>query len=231
MIVAARAGHRQAEEAAGHHVHAIVPLVGAGHFDRAVVVIPGTESEEAGGRQRLVAGLLVQQVAGELRLHELVVGQVVVERLDHPIAIEVGVGIGAVAARIRIQAAVVVFAVAGDVEPDAAPALAVVRRCEQAVDHFGEGVGRGVFFEGRDFFGRGRQAGQVEASAADQVVLAGGLDGLEPFLFEFREHEAVDRGLGPARVLDGGRRRILERQQRPEGPALGGDRVLAVARH
>ena len=88
MIVAAGAGDGQAEEAASHHVDAVVPLVGAGHFDGAVVVIPGAEAEEAGRRQRLVTGLLVQQVAGELRFDERVVRQVVIERLDHPVAID-----------------------------------------------------------------------------------------------------------------------------------------------
>ena len=74
MIVAAGAGHGETEEAAGDHVDAIVPFVGAGYFDGAVVVIPGAQAEEAGCRQRLVARLLIQQVAGELRLDEGVVG-------------------------------------------------------------------------------------------------------------------------------------------------------------
>ena len=50
MIVTARAGHGEAEEAAGDHVDAVVTFIGAGHFHRAVVVIPGTEAEEAGRR-------------------------------------------------------------------------------------------------------------------------------------------------------------------------------------
>ena len=60
---------------------------------------------------------LVEQVGGELRRDELVVRQVVVERLDHPVAIEIRVRIGVVAAPHRIEAAVVVLAVARDVEP------------------------------------------------------------------------------------------------------------------
>ena len=53
MIVAARAGDGESEEAAGNHVDAVVTFIGAGHFDGAVVVIPGAEAEEAGGRQVL----------------------------------------------------------------------------------------------------------------------------------------------------------------------------------
>ena len=70
VVVAARAGHGEAEETAGDHIDAVVALVGAGYFHRTVVVIPGAEAEEAGGRQRLVTGLLVEQVAGELRFDE-----------------------------------------------------------------------------------------------------------------------------------------------------------------
>ena len=63
--------------------------------------------------------------------------------------------------------------VAGDVEPVAAPALAVVRRGEQAIDEAGEGVGGGVAFEGVDLLGRRRHAPEVDGGAADQGPLVG----------------------------------------------------------
>ena len=79
MIVAAGAADRQPEEAARDDVDAIVAFVGARDLDRAVVVVPGAEPEEAERRQRARARRLVQQIAGELRADELVVRQIVVE--------------------------------------------------------------------------------------------------------------------------------------------------------
>ena len=107
-------------------------------------------------------------IAGDLRLHELVVRHVVVERLDHPVAIEIRVGIGAVAAAHRIEAARIVFGVARDVEPAAAPRLAVPRRREQPIHDLREGVGRRVLLERVDLVGRRRQPGEIERRAADQ---------------------------------------------------------------
>ena len=65
--------------------------------------------------------------------------------------------------------------VAGEVEPVPAPALAVVRRREQPVDHLLVGVGRLVVEERVDLLRRRRQAGQVEGDAADECSrVAGG---------------------------------------------------------
>ena len=109
-----------------------------------------------------------------------------------------------IAARIGIQAAIIVFAVARDIQPEAAPALAIMRRSEQAVHNFGERVGRRVLFESRDLFGRRRQAGQIERGAADQIVLGGRSHRLDAFLFQMREDEAVDIGLRPFGSLTAG---------------------------
>ena len=142
-------------------------------FD-AVVVIPGTQAEESGGRERLVANRRIHQIAGQLSLYELVVRQVVVEGANHPVAIGPGVRIRAIAARVRIQAAVVVFAVARHVEPDAAPALAIMRRREQTVDNLRERVGRIVFLERRLISsGVGGSPVRSKISAAQQIVFRG----------------------------------------------------------
>jgi hypothetical protein len=61
VIVAARAADREAEEAARDDVDAVVPLVGARDLDRAVVVEPRPEAEEAQRRQRARARRFVSQ--------------------------------------------------------------------------------------------------------------------------------------------------------------------------
>ena len=80
----------------------------------------------------------IQLVARDLLLDEAVVGLVLVERLDHVIAIAPDVGPRLIA----LEAFAI--GVARQVQPVPRPALAVVRRGEQAVDHFLERIGRGV---------------------------------------------------------------------------------------
>ena len=74
MIVTAGTGYSQTKETASDHVDAVMPFIGAGYFHRAVVVVPGTQTEKAGCGQGLIARLLIEQVTGELRLDEGVVG-------------------------------------------------------------------------------------------------------------------------------------------------------------
>ena len=156
VVVAAGAADRQPEEAARHHVDAIVPLVRARDFDGAVVVEPGSEPEEPERGQRARPRRRVaEQIAGQLRADELVVRQVVVERLDDPVAIQIRVRVRVVAALVGIERAVVVLAVARDVEPQPAPRLAVVRRRQQPIDDLCERVRRVVLLEGVDLLGVG----------------------------------------------------------------------------
>ena len=77
-------------------------------------------AQKAGGDDLVLRGV-GQQVAGELLDDELVVGQVAVEGVDDPVAVEPD------EARLVLLEAVGV-GVARGVEPVAAPALAVVRR-------------------------------------------------------------------------------------------------------
>jgi hypothetical protein len=72
---------------------------------------------------------------------ELIVGQVLVERADDPVAVGVGVGV----APLLLEDVALGVGVAGDVEPVAAPALAVARRREEAVDHFRKRTRRFIF--------------------------------------------------------------------------------------
>ncbi len=229
VVVAAGAAHGEAQEAAAHRVHAVVALVGVGDLDRAVVVVPRPQPQEPERRQVAHAIAALEQVGGKLRGDELVVGQVVVERANHPVAIEVRIGIGIEAAAHRIEAAVVVFAVARHVEPHAAPRLAVAGRRQQAVDDLLVGVGRGVGEEGVDLFRRGRQAREVERHAPQQRALVGVTHRCEALGLELREHEPIDVGARPGGGLHRRRAGALQRTERPERALLGRDDLLARA--
>ena len=121
MIVAAGAPDRDAHERFGddvdlfvHNVHLILPLI-------QLVQVDGAHGEESCGDSILVTLLgriRGQQIARNLLDDELIVGQVPVEGVNHPIAIAPGEGKGGVA---RPSGG---FAVAGNIEPMASPAFA-----------------------------------------------------------------------------------------------------------
>src|SRR5207245_1044764 len=108
---------------------------------------------EAGG-DAVVHGRIREQVSGDLLDRELVEGHVGVEGVDDPVAV------GPDLARAVLLVAVGI-GVAGEVEPTAGPALAVVGAGEEAVDELLVGVGGGVFGESVGFLGRRRKADQV----------------------------------------------------------------------
>ena len=60
--------------------------------------------------------------------------------------------------------------VAGEVEPMPSPALSVVRRSQQVVDHLLPGIGGLISQEGFDLSWRGRQSDQVKVGAADEIT-------------------------------------------------------------
>jgi len=80
------------------------------------------QGEEADGRQRVLIRAERQPVGGKLLQNELVVRQVLIEGPDDVIAI--GVGPGEV--RLLKEHVPLGVRVAGDIEPVAAPAFAVV---------------------------------------------------------------------------------------------------------
>ena len=161
---------------------------------------------------------LGQQVAGELLDDEPVVGQVAVEGVDDPVAIEPDVP------RLVLLEPVGV-GVPGRVEPVPAPALAVMGRlASRRSTSLLVGVGRRVGEEGVDLRERRRQADQVEAQAADQGGPVGLGRGLQPLGLQPGEDEAVDRVPGPGLVATFGERgpgRGLERPVVATSPAVG----------
>ena len=217
VIVAAGAAEGHAEEGFAEGVELFVDDVELLFLAVGFGEDFGAEGEEAGGGEGVFAGGLFvggEEVAGELLDEELVVGFVVVEGADDVVAVAPGVAVGDVFVH------AVGVGVAGDVEPVAGPARAVLGRGEEAVDEVAEGVGGVVGEEGGDFGGGGWEAGEVEGGAADEGVAVGGRGGGEVVFFEFGEDEGVDGGAGPGGVLDGGQCGIGEGLEGPELAAL-----------
>ena len=155
VVVAPGAAERQAEHRLAGRVQAVL--------DDLVLVLqlPGAEPLRLGeepGRDHPPGIILArpvggQDVAGDLLVEEPVVRDVGVEGVDHVVAIEVRLGdriVGVVTGRVGVT---------GEVEPVAAPTLAVPGRGQQLVDQPREGIGPIVPDERLDPL-RAREAGR-----------------------------------------------------------------------
>ena len=162
VVVAAGAGDRKPQEAAGQRVDAVGVLV----VFLGVAVVDRPTGEKAQGRQAIKTIGPVEQVAGDLLEDEPVVGHVAVQGPDQPVAIAEPVGVKPGLERVGL-----VLAVACHVEPVAPPPFAVVRRGQQPVDERCECVRAIVLDESLDLLRGRRQPDQVEKRAADQRSL------------------------------------------------------------
>ena len=219
MIMASRTADGQAEEdearGLGDVIQGILPpqplVVEVDHVGIAAV--------EAGRDQGIgiVGGELIP---GELEADEPVVGQVAVQAINNPVAVPPGIGPG------LVELEAVGVGVARQVEPVLGPPHAELRARQQAVDDLLVSVGRGIAREYVDLGRRRRQAGQVEAQAAEQGRTVGLGRGAKALRIEPRHDERVDRVADPGTIPDGRDLRPLERLERPVGPLLRGDRLL-----
>ena len=204
VIVTARAGDGQAEKAFRHHVNPVVDHVLL-HSHEAF-----THGEKAKcGEIRGIGFRGGQFIRRELFDDEDVVRLIVVEAPDDVIAIRPRIR----TARVFALAAYHAFrvAVTRHVEPVAAPAFAVVRRCEQTIHHFGERVRRLVFDERLDFLRRGRKPNQVKRRTTDQRAFISDGIGREIFRLQFREDEIIHGRFAPSRILHFGRSGLGQR--------------------
>ena len=148
VIVAPGTAERQPHEGGAHHVSDVVQQLLPPLHQVAGVVFVGEMAIEAGRHQRLRI-IREHLVTRQLLLDETVVRLVLIEALNHVVAIAPDIGprfIGFEALAIGI---------ARQIEPMARPAFAIVRRGQQRIDHFGEGIGRLVIEKGLRLFGRG----------------------------------------------------------------------------
>ncbi len=157
VVVAAGAGHRQPHQAPRDHVDAIVDDI----VD--IVEKAPAKREEPQRRQRPLVAPQRQAVGSELLQDELVVRQIIIEGADYVIAIGVSVRVPPL---LREQVALGI-GVTGHIEPVPAPALSVVRRGQQALDHLGKSLRGAVRLKLGYFPSAGRQTEQVECRSAN----------------------------------------------------------------
>ena len=195
VVVAARAGDRSPENRRAQRVHDVGgDLIFALHQIARVAVVR-VEAEEPGGGQ----GLLIarrQFVAGDLLLQEARIGLVRIERLDHIVAITIGVGAGLIALETRA------VGVAHEIEPATGLTFAIAGGRKQAVHQFFVGVRRSVVDEGGNLVRRRDDAPNVERGATNEGRAIRVRRRLQALGFELGENECVDRRARPLLLLD-----------------------------
>ena len=227
VVVAAGAGNGGGQDPLAECIDLLVHHV-EGELRLALrVVALGAHRQVAGGDELLGPLLVIgggQQVARELLAQEAVVGLVGVERGDHVVA---------VAPRVRVEDVRFLaarFREPRNVQPMAAPALAEARGGKQLVHQVFVRAFGTITLEGLDLLRRGRQAGEVEAQAADQRAAVGIGSGRKTGKLHAREHELVHRRLHPRAVVHEWRRGLARGLVAPELAALGNVQVGAGRR-
>ncbi len=158
-----------------------------------------TQADET-QRHAILRSALGKVIRGELPHHEAIVGHVLVQRLHHPVAVEVGVLRGIQPVRRLIH-------VAGQIQPVTRPALAVVGARECLPNGVGPvGLVRRI---------RRRQSSQVKSQSTLQNTVFRPQSRLQSCRLHLRENEVVDPRLRPGCVFHLRRRHALERRKRP----------------
>ena len=129
-----------------------------------------------------------QLVAGQLFADDLVERPIGIERADDIVTVSIGERAVAVGAEVSVG-----IRVARCIQPVLAPALAVVRRGQQAINEMLVGIRIGVVDERGDLRGAWRNARQVKAQTADQGGAIGVRTEGQPLFFECLLDEAIDR--------------------------------------
>ena len=115
MIVTAGARHGERHGASGDDIDAVVDDVGL------VIEKAAANGEETEGGE--ISGVRPGHlIGGDLGDEKLIVGKILIEGADHPISVSVGVGVAA----FFLEDIAFGIGVAGDIQPVATPAFAVV---------------------------------------------------------------------------------------------------------
>ena len=207
VIVAARAAERYPEKRGAHDVGHLGQHLVAAACDLLVagILAQRTETIEARGNQSFVL-IRADLISGELLEYETVVRLVVIECVDDVIPVTPGVS------AVGVVFEAIGFGESHDVEPMPAPALAILRACQEAFNQLGVRIGRFVGDKPGHFAWRRRKPDQVKVNSPDQRRAIGRPRRAETFFLQSRQNEGVYRVLDPVPVR-------RQRELRRLGPA------------
>ena len=149
-----------------------------------------------GGGYQLFVGRLRQKIAGHLFDRELVKRHVVINGLNHPVAV------GPDCAR-RVVGVACRISITGQVQPLASPVFTVFGSSQQAVDNCFEGIFRLVCNKGLHFFQRRRKANHVQINTANQRFTIGFGGRLKVIIQHPAQDKVVHRVFDPRLIIGG----------------------------
>ena len=132
-------------------------------------------------------------IARDLVNDELIVRQIVVERVDHPIAVEPDPALLVLLVTIRIG-------VARRIQPEPSPTLAIMRRVQQPVHLLFVCVAAAVVQKRIHLFDRRRQPDEVQAEPAQECHAIGFRTRGRSFFLQARQNELIDGSFRPGFV-------------------------------
>ena len=204
VVVTLRTAHRQPQPHRGRGVHpidhALQPI-----FLRRISLpfgLRGVAMEPRG--DQLIGGRLGQKIARQLLDGKLIKRLVALKRPDHPIPIGPNRAGGIVGKSPRIR-------IPREIQPVLSPALRVVSRGHQAVDHPLVCLIRGVSEKVADLRNRRGQTGEIEGDAANQCRLCRFRGGRHSLCLHPREDKKIQWVPGPIGPLDRWQRGRLRR--------------------
>ena len=164
VIVASRARARESQKYGSSGIGAILDVHHSHFFfDDAVFTGCRVVAIKTAGDQLVERGIW-QEIPSELFDDELVVGEVAVKRLNHPVAIRPHLAIVVVVETIGIG-------ITGGIQPIMRAMFAKVLGSQQPINQLRVGVIRFIVDESLDLFDGGGQPGQIQSHAADQLPL------------------------------------------------------------
>ena len=133
----------------------------------------------------------MEQVAGNVLAHQLVVRHVSVERADHVVAILVRV------LCIVVELMATRFGIPDQIEPMSAPSLAEVRRLQQLIHKTFDGSGKLIMDQLLHLTGCRGQADQVKAKSPRKRAAVNFTSWMQASRFKSRKNEKVQLTLRP----------------------------------
>ena len=212
VVVALGAAQREAEPRRREVAHAVRRIFGRVFLRLAAAFLRRLQQPIVARRDLLLIRRVRQQVAGDLLDREFGERLVLVERIDHPIAVH---------PHAPIVVAVIArgISVTDHVEPVDRHAFAEMLRREQPIYHL---LIRRSPFSARiiprkriDLFRRRRQPGQIERQPPNQRPRVGFRRRRQTLLLQPRENKAIDVVAHPRRVLHCRQLVLRRRDQRP----------------
>ena len=155
-----------------------------------------------------------EQVAGKEPGREPIERHVVVQGLDQPVTPDP-------LPCVAILLESVTVGVPRGVQPGERHPLSVTRACHQTIHEVFISIRISISDKCVDFLASWRKSRQVDREPLDKGGSAGFGRRRHPFLFELREHKAVDRVTRPLAIVQGGFNRPDGRDESPMGGVVG----------